>query len=443
MESLRTTSVVIKDKHIIKKINDMLIDTTCVYDQTLYYYRQEYFRVRDINNDKKSKLKEGEKMVYEKAVYPKLKEVYDLVKEKESWKESKLDHVVKTAALQSAITNWFTMLKSLKVYFKGGKQFDYNYNVPGFPHYLLKHNRVINLTIDKTRLRKKGCKNNQLKLPKSDIKLNIPKNINRKDIRCLIITRYYDYIKINFVYNKIIKQNNTNLDSNNVIGIDMGTNNILAITTNNQDKSWIVKGGRIKSINQYCNKKVADIKSELEKHKKFTSKRLRKLYMKRGHKIDYECHCISKKIILLCLMYNIGKIVIGHNNNWKQNVHLGKSNTETEKRNNQNFVSIPHSKLINYIKYKAEEQGIKVIVVEESYTSKIDHLALESLEHQESYLGKRLTRGLYKSSICGKLLNADCNGAIGIMRKANEISDADIICLRNRGDVVSPLILKY
>ena len=106
-------------------------------------------------------------------------------------------------------------------------------------------------------------------------------------------------------------------------------------------------------------------------------------------------------------------------------------------------MSIPHSKLINYIKYKAEEQGIKVIVVEESYTSKIDHLALESLEHQESYLGKRLTRGLYKSSICGKLLNADCNGAIGIMRKANEISDADIICLRNRGDVVSPLILKY
>ena len=115
MESLRTTSVVIKDKHIIKKINDMLIDATCVYDQTLYYYRQEYFRVRDINNDRKSKLKEGERMVYEKAVYPKLKEVYDLVKEKESWKESKLDHVVKTAALQSAITFWLSVMTSSTV----------------------------------------------------------------------------------------------------------------------------------------------------------------------------------------------------------------------------------------------------------------------------------------------------------------------------------------
>ena len=55
--------------------------------------------------------------------------------------------------------------------------------------------------------------------------------------------------------------------------------------------------------------------------------------------------------------------------------------------------------------------------------------------------GKRIRRGLFKSSI-GKVLNADINGAIGIMRKVYAISDAQIMGLRDRGDVVSPLHLE-
>jgi hypothetical protein len=48
---------------------------------------------------------------------------------------------------------------------------------------------------------------------------------------------------------------------------------------------------------------------------------------------------------------------------------------------------------------------------------------------------------LFRSSI-GKLINSDINGAIGIMRKAKEISDANLISLRDRGDIVSPKALK-
>ena len=65
------------------------------------------------------------------------------------------------------------------------------------------------------------------------------------------------------------------------------------------------------------------------------------------------------------------------------------------------------------------------------------------MKKQNSYLGKRVKRGLFKSS-CNKILNADINGAIGILRKnKNVFSDAELISLRNRGDVVSPLVLKY
>jgi putative transposase len=122
--------------------------------------------------------------------------------------------------------------------------------------------------------------------------------------------------------------------------------------------------------------------------------------------------------------------VIGKNDGWKQNINLGR-------RNNQNFVNIPFSKFIQMIGYKAQEIEIEVILTEESYTSKCDHLAGEEMEHQEKYLGRRIKRGRFKSSI-GKILNADINGAIGILRKKKEISDAQLLGLRNRGDVVSP-----
>ena len=86
------------------------------------------------------------------------------------------------------------------------------------------------------------------------------------------------------------------------------------------------------------------------------------------------------------------------------------------KKNNQKFVEIPFSKLIDKITYKGKLVGIDVQTTEESYTSKVDHLAFETLEKQDSYLGKRKKRGLFQSST-NKLINADVNGAIGIGRK--------------------------
>lgn len=73
------------------------------------------------------------------------------------------------------------------------------------------------------------------------------------------------------------------------------------------------------------------------------------------------------------------------------------------------------NRFLTRIVYKAKLLGINVVIHEESYTSKIDHLAFEPLKKQESYLGKRKKRGLFQSSI-GKLINADINGSIGIAR---------------------------
>ena len=147
--------------------------------------------------------------------------------------------------------------------------------------------------------------------------------------------------------------------------------------------------------------------------------------------IEDKLHKISRYIVDFCKSNNIGTIIIGLNKEWKNEINIGK-------RNNQHFVFIPHSKLINKIVYKAKLLGINVVIHEESYTSKIDHLAFEPLKKQESYLGKRKKRGLFQSSI-GKLINADINGAIGIARKV--VGDSFIEKIIGSGFAFNPIRL--
>ena len=126
--------------------------------------------------------------------------------------------------------------------------------------------------------------------------------------------------------------NAKNLNKNKYLGIDIGIDNIVAITTDNQtNKSWIVKGSKLKSINQFYNKKLSNYKSLLETNNKTkTSKRLQKMNMKRQNIFDYEFHCLSKRIIRLCIENDIGNIVIGHNKNWKQNSKMSTKVTKEE-----------------------------------------------------------------------------------------------------------------
>ena len=62
------------------------------------------------------------------------------------------------------------------------------------------------------------------------------------------------------------------------------------------------------------------------------------------------------------------------------------------------------------------------------------------MEHHENYLGKRVKRGLFRSSN-GILLNSDVNGSIGILRKVKEVSKEFLEILGNRGCVLQPIKL--
>ncbi len=68
------------------------------------------------------------------------------------------------------------------------------------------------------------------------------------------------------------------------------------------------------------------------------------------------------------------------------------------------------------IKYKSEEVGIDVTTDREEYTSKCSFLDWEELCYHDKYIGRRITRGLFRSGT-GMLINADVNAAYNIIRK--------------------------
>jgi len=202
-----------------------------------------------------------------------------------------------------------------------------------------------------------------------------------------------------------------------VASIDLGLNNLVALTSNQPGFVPLLINGRpLKSINQFYNKRKAQLQSQLKGSRK-TSCRIQRLTRCRNQKVDNYLHSSSRSIINLLRERKIGTLVIGKNVQWKNLINLGK-------QTNQNFVTVPHARLIEMLEYKAVLVGIRVMVQEESYTSQSNFLNLDPIpvygsigDMDVTFSGKRIKRGLYKTS-SGRLINADVNGSYNIMRKA-------------------------
>ena len=237
------------------------------------------------------------------------------------------------------------------------------------------------------------------------IDTNIKKD---KFVICRIIP-YGSCYKIEMVYK--IEIEDKNKFNNNYLAIDLGINNLATLTNNIGLQPIVINGKILKSINNYYNKLMAQAMSYVGNK---TSKRIQRIGLKRNNIINTHTHKISRWIINYCLENNIENIVIGRNKDWQRNSNIGN-------KNNQNFTQIPFERLIDKIKYKGLENGIKVSIIEEQYTSKssfIDNDIIPTKFGDYNFSGNRVKRGLYKSKD-GKLINADVNGSYNILRKGN------------------------
>jgi len=317
--------------------------------------------------------------------------------------------------------NWKSFFEAVKAYKVDSSKFT---GRPKLPKYKdkVKGRNILVYTIQaiSSKLFKKGI----IKLSGTDFSIKTKVNPDRI-CQVRLVPKCDSYV-IEVIYDE---QESTASDDNFVASIDLGLNNLVALTSNQPGFTPLLINGRpLKSINQFYNKRKAQLQPQLKGNRK-TSPRIQRLTRCRYQKIDNYLHHASRLIVDILRTKQIGTLVVGKNEQWKTEINLGK-------QTNQNFVSIPHARLIEMLEYKARLVGIKVILQEESYTSQANFLGLDLIpvygktEKESMFTGKRIKRGLYKTST-GQLINSDINGSYNILRKAipNAFSDGIVSCV--------------
>jgi putative transposase len=314
--------------------------------------------------------------------------------------------------------NWKSFFKAIAAFKKAPEKFAGRPKIPGYKD----KEKGLNVII----FTNQQCKiiDGKIIFPKAvGLEPLTTKTVKLQQVR--IIPKFKHFV-IEVVYRKEVIGHELNQE--NVIGIDLGLNNLATLVSNQPDASpMLINGKPLKSINQFFNKKKAEAMALIGD--KGSSNRIADLSNKRGNKISDYLHKASRAIIDYAIETKTGVIVVGENKGWKQEIKIGK-------KNNQNFVSIPFDQFKSMIVYKAEENGITVIFTEESYTSKASNLDQDVLPvfkegQKHTFSGKRVKRGLYRWS--KGLINADLNGALGIIRKVVPESLKEILKIRNRG----------
>lgn len=375
--------LILCERHIIKPTNPIFAECDSLsflaknlYNATLYYQRQSLFN-SDFQN-------------------------YYAVN-REFTHTNQVDY----RALPAKVSKQVQMLvdKAFKSYFalvKKKKTEGYAPKVK-LPKYLAKVTGrcVVSYPKDALSLRVKG----HVKLSKTSI--TIKTCVPSETIQGARIVPKGNHYVIEILYKAVSKPLRSELPER-VAFIDPGLNNLMTITSNCFNPI-LVNGRPLKAINQLANKELAKLKSKLSVQSLYMSSLLQSVYSKRARRLTDMLHKITTQLVSHLDSYNIDTVIFGHNVGQKQDINLGKVT-------NQNFVQIPFTQLITQLQYKCQLKGIRFIVTEEAHTSKCSFLDEEFIEHHEQYRGKRVKRGLFRTSK-GIFINADINGSLNIGRK--------------------------
>ena len=381
------------EKHKIKQSNIYypLIDGFCFNAKNLYNHANYLIRQEFVSNGNWLRYADLDKTLKADTAYPDYKNMPTAQSAQQ--------------LLRVLDTNWKSFFKSIKDW-KNNK--DKYLGRPKLPKYKDKNGRCV-LTLT----------NQEVKL--KDGILQFPKIFNGFTIKPLFITKEnyvsfqqvrfipkLNYIEVEVIYNaeipKIIDNNNR------YYSIDIGLDNLATVTNNFGEQPFIINGKGLKSENKYYNKLLAHYKSiAMRMSKKYSTNRIQSITEKRNQIVDNYLHQASRYIVDKACNDNISVIVIGNNKDWKQRSVMNK-------RVNQSFIQIPYIRLIEMIQYKAEEHGISVMLTEESYTSGTSFLDNEAPIKNNYKKERRVHRGIFQSDT-GKLINADVNGSLQIMKK--------------------------
>ena len=383
-------------------------------NEAIYNVRQYYFT-------------ENEFLKYEKN--------YTLLKNSPNYK------ILNSNMAQQILKEVDGSLKSFFRLLKLAKEGKYAFKDCKLPHYLPKDGYTT-LIIDFVRLQ--GNKliipfSNSFKKTHKPIEIAIPPVLLDKKVKEIRIIPKANarFFEIQYIYEAEYVQRN--LNKNNALALDLGINNLVTAASS-KGESFIIDGRRLKSINQWFNKENARLQSIKDKQhfgKKITN-RQKAIARDRNNKVNDYMNKVARKVIDYCIDNDIGTLIVGYNETFQRDSHIGK-------QNNQNFVNIPYGQLRSKLEYLCELNNIIFVKQEESYTSKAsfwdkDNIPTYNADNPKEYQfsGNRMHRGLYKTAN-GTLLNADVNGALNIMCKSSVV---DLSILYSRGEVDTPIRIR-
>jgi putative transposase len=306
--------------------------------------------------------------------------------------------------------NWKSFFEAVKAYKETPSKFKARPRLPAYKHKTQGRN-VLVYTMQAVSRGKKTLERRIIVPSGLDIQVKTQQDPSRL-AQVRIVPKHGFYV-VEVVYEAELTH--TAVDPALCAGIDVGMNNLAALTSDKLGFVPVIVNGRgIKSTNQFYNKRKAQLQKSFGKTG--TTPRMERMTNKRNRRIDHDLHTASRFIVALLVSEGIGTLAIGKNDGWKQEARLGH-------RTNQHFVQIPHARFIQMLTYKAEAVGIRVLLTEESYTSKASFLDRDPLpkwksgqKSEQTFSGKRIKRGLYRTKD-GTLINADINGASNILRK--------------------------
>ncbi len=183
-------------------------------------------------------------------------------------------------------------------------------------------------------------------------------------------------------------------------GIDIGINNLLAIYVES-GKARLFSGRELKSIAFYFRHRIAEYQSKLNKHGLKTSRQLRRLYDRWRRMARHLINTQVRRAVEWLYHQRVSEVYVGYPK-------------EISQRSGDFYtVNIWHySYLLRRLQEVAEEYGIKVILVDETYTSSMCPI------HGSKECGRRIARGLCKCYVLNKVFNADLVGAYNILIKS-------------------------
>jgi putative transposase len=378
-------TVQLVEKHIIKKTDPRfeVIDAAAFASKNLYNLANYIIRQEFIHHGN----------------YIPLSSLYHQVKSSDAYQA--LPRKVSQLVLKQVDHDWQSFFAAIKAWRISPDKFLGRPRLPGYKDKVQGRNMLI---YNDQAISRRALKKGLIKPSGLDITVKTDRHhINQ--VR--IVPRKHHYV-VEIIYTVNVEPN-PRLAKTLIAGVDIGLNNLAALTSNKPGFAPLVVNGRpLKSINQFYNKRKAELQSQLQGHQ-HTSHRIDRLTNRRHLKVNHHLHNASRQIIDHLVAEGIGTLVIGKNPNWKQGIKLGK-------QNNQNFVQIPHARFVEMLSYKAKLAGIQVIITEESYTSKCSFLDLEAIAKRDDYAGRRIKRGLFRASD-GRPINADVNGSFNIIRK--------------------------